>query len=85
MVEYAPGHHAEAAAVARALGVSQSQPLEQSVGSLAPGASVVVVAGSDKAPGGGEGSGTSSPGGTTSSGGEPSAGGESSSAGGATP
>ena len=64
VVEYATGHHAEAASVAQALGVSELQPLEASVGSLAPGSSVVVVAGQDKAnAAGAEGGGESSSGG----------------------
>ncbi|HXW58236.1 MAG TPA: LytR C-terminal domain-containing protein, partial [Solirubrobacteraceae bacterium] len=60
VVQYASGHYAEAEAVAHALGVSELQPLEQSVGSLAPGASVVVVAGADKAASATEGSGAPS-------------------------
>ncbi len=76
VVEYTSGHHAEAAAVAQALGVSELQPLEASVGSLAPGSPVVVIAGQDKAS---EGTGE------TASGGEASAGAEASSGNGATP
>jgi hypothetical protein len=49
VVEYAPGDEAEAKRVGQALSVSQVQPLETVVGGLAPGASVVVVAGLDKA------------------------------------
>jgi hypothetical protein len=49
VVEYAPGDEAEAKRVGQALSVSQVQPLEAAVGGLAPGASVVVVAGQDKA------------------------------------
>jgi LytR cell envelope-related transcriptional attenuator len=64
VVEYSSGHHAEAIAVAHALGVSELQPLEPSVGSLAGGSPVVVIAGLDKAnAGGGESSGESSSGG----------------------
>jgi hypothetical protein len=49
VVEYAPGHRAEAAGVAHALGVSKVQVIEGSVASLAGSAKVVVVAGLDKA------------------------------------
>src|SRR5262249_55467904 len=48
-VEYVPGHRAEAAAVAHALGVSQVRALEGSVAPLAGSANVVVVAGLDQA------------------------------------
>jgi hypothetical protein len=81
VVEYAPGHHAEAQAVAHALGESELQPLETSVGSLAGGAPVVVIAGQDKAVEGGEGGGESS----TSAGEGGSSGGEGSPGGGASP
>jgi hypothetical protein len=49
VVEYAPGDQTEAKRVSQAVSVSQVQPLEAAVGGLAPGASVVVVAGLDKA------------------------------------
>jgi LytR cell envelope-related transcriptional attenuator len=49
VVEYAPGDGAEAKRVAQDVGVSQVQPLEAAVGGLATGASVVVIAGLDKA------------------------------------
>jgi hypothetical protein len=49
VVEYVSGHHAEAAQVAQALGVSQVQPIEASVSPLAGGSTVVVIAGLDKA------------------------------------
>lgn len=54
VVEYVSGHHAEAAQVAQALGVSQVQPIEGSVSPLVGGATVVVIAGLDKAGAGGE-------------------------------
>ena len=49
VVEYTSGHRADAQGVARALGVTQVQPLEAAVSSLAGAATVVVVAGEDKA------------------------------------
>jgi hypothetical protein len=49
VVQYAPGRNAEAKRVAQALSVSQVQPLEAAVEGLASGASVVVIAGLDKA------------------------------------
>jgi len=49
VVEYASGHRADAQGVANALGVSQVQPMEASVSGLTAGATVVVVAGLDKA------------------------------------
>jgi hypothetical protein len=49
VVQYAPGHSAEAKRVAQALGVSQVQPLEGAVEGFASGATVVVIAGLDKA------------------------------------
>jgi hypothetical protein len=49
VVEYGPGDEGKAKRVAQALSVSQVQPLESAVGGLAPGSSVVVVAGLDKA------------------------------------
>jgi hypothetical protein len=55
VVEYAAGDRAEAKQVARALSVSEVQPLESSVATLAGGATVVVIAGLDKAGGAGEG------------------------------
>jgi hypothetical protein len=51
-VDYASGHHADAQSVAHALGVAQVQPLEASVAALAGAATVVVIAGADKAPAG---------------------------------
>ena len=52
VVEYASGHKGAAEAVARSLGVSQTQPLEAAVASLAGSAPVVVIVGLDKAAGG---------------------------------
>jgi len=49
VVEYASGHRADAEGVARAVGVSQVQPLEATVSSLSGSATVVVIVGLDKA------------------------------------
>jgi tRNA A37 threonylcarbamoyladenosine dehydratase len=49
VVEYANGHRTDAEGVARALGVSQAQPMEATVASLAGSATVVVIVGLDKA------------------------------------
>jgi LytR cell envelope-related transcriptional attenuator len=49
VVEYASGHRADAQSVARALGVTQPQPMESTVSSLAGSATVVVIVGLDKA------------------------------------
>jgi hypothetical protein len=49
VVEYAGGHKADAQGVARALGVTQAQPMEGTVASLAGSATVVVIVGLDKA------------------------------------
>jgi LytR cell envelope-related transcriptional attenuator len=54
VVEYSSGHRAEAAQVARALSVSQVQPMEASVSPLVGSSTVVVIAGMDKAGAGGE-------------------------------
>jgi cytoskeletal protein RodZ len=48
-VQYTSGHSADAQSVAQALGVAQAQPIEGTVASMAPGASVVVIVGLDKA------------------------------------
>jgi hypothetical protein len=48
-VQYTSGHSADAQSVAHALGVSQAQPIEGTVASLAPSATVVVIVGLDKA------------------------------------
>jgi hypothetical protein len=49
VVEYANGHKAEAQSVARTIGVTQAQPMEGTVASLAGSATVVVIVGLDKA------------------------------------
>jgi hypothetical protein len=49
VVEYTSGHRADAEGVASALSVTQVQPMETAVASLAGAAMVVVVAGEDKA------------------------------------
>jgi hypothetical protein len=49
VVEYASGHQADAAGVARSLSVSHVVPMEQAIAQLAGSAKVVVVAGADKA------------------------------------
>ena len=48
-VEYASGHKAEAQSAAKALEVTHVQPMESGVSSLAGAATVVVIAGEDKA------------------------------------
>ncbi len=55
VVEYESGHHTEAEHVAQTLGIAQVSPLEGTVVPLAPGASVVVIAGADQAAAGSEG------------------------------
>jgi hypothetical protein len=49
VVQYASGHQADAQAVAHAISVNQLHPLESSITALAPGATVVVIVGADKA------------------------------------
>jgi LytR cell envelope-related transcriptional attenuator len=49
VVQYASGHRAEAAQVARALGVGEVQPMEATVSPLVGNSTVVVIAGLDKA------------------------------------
>jgi hypothetical protein len=49
VVEYSSGHRAQAQSVAGSLGVSQAQPIEGTVASLAGSATVVVIVGLDKA------------------------------------
>jgi hypothetical protein len=49
VVEYAPGHQADANGVARSLSVAHVQPIEQAVSALAGPAKVVVVVGADRA------------------------------------
>jgi len=49
VVEYSSGHQGDAQRVARSLGVTQAQPIEGTVASMAGSASVVVIVGLDKA------------------------------------
>jgi hypothetical protein len=49
VVEYTAGHRADAEGVARSLSVSQVQPIESAVASLAGSARVVVIVGADTA------------------------------------
>jgi len=49
VVEYTSGHKRDAEGVARALGVSRTEPMEATVASLASSTSVVVIVGLDKA------------------------------------
>jgi LytR cell envelope-related transcriptional attenuator len=50
VVQYAPGHEAEAQAVGRMLGISQREPVTANSRALAGDATVIVIAGADKAP-----------------------------------
>jgi hypothetical protein len=50
VVQYAPGHEAEARAVSRRLKVTQREPVNPSSQALAGDATVIVIAGADKAP-----------------------------------
>ncbi|HEY6888349.1 MAG TPA: LytR C-terminal domain-containing protein, partial [Solirubrobacter sp.] len=50
VVQYAPGHQAEARAVGRAVAVSRREPVGAGGRALAPDATVIVIAGADKAP-----------------------------------
>jgi hypothetical protein len=50
VVQYAPGHQAEAKAVSRRVGISQREPVTADSGALAGDATVIVIAGADKAP-----------------------------------
>jgi hypothetical protein len=49
VVQYAPGHQAEAEGVAHTLGVTEVQHLEAAVAAMAGSAKVVVIVGADKA------------------------------------
>jgi LytR cell envelope-related transcriptional attenuator len=49
VVEYAPGHQAAAEAVSRTVGISQRQPVTANSRALAGDATVIVIAGADKA------------------------------------
>lgn len=70
VVEYGPGHHAEAEGVAKALSISAVQPLEAPVAPLIGNSTVVVIAGMDKAGLTGEASSASAPSGEGSPSGE---------------
>jgi hypothetical protein len=50
VVQYARGHEAEARAVSRRLGIDQREPINPSSQALAGDATVIVIAGADKAP-----------------------------------
>ena len=50
VVEYAPGHQAEAKAVGRTVGISRLAPVTANSRALAGEATVIVIAGADKAP-----------------------------------
>jgi tRNA A37 threonylcarbamoyladenosine dehydratase len=50
VVQYAPGHEAEAKAVSRRVGIGQREPVNPSSKALAGDATVIVIAGADKAP-----------------------------------
>jgi hypothetical protein len=50
VVQYAPGHQAEATAVSRRVGITQREPVTADSRALAGDAMVIVIAGADKAP-----------------------------------
>jgi hypothetical protein len=50
VVQYAPGHQAEANEVRRRLGISRREPIAADSRALAGDATVIVIAGTDKAP-----------------------------------
>jgi LytR cell envelope-related transcriptional attenuator len=50
VVQYAPGHQAEAKAVSRSLGISQLEAATANSRALAENATVIVIAGADKGP-----------------------------------
>jgi hypothetical protein len=50
VVQYAPGHQAEAQAVGRRFGISRREPVTADSRALAGDATVIVIAGADKAP-----------------------------------
>jgi hypothetical protein len=50
VVQYAPGHEAEATAVGRTVGIGQREPVTADSRALAGDATVIVIAGADKAP-----------------------------------
>jgi hypothetical protein len=66
VVEYTSGHRADAQGVASALSVTRVQPIEAAISSLAGSATVVVLAGEDKAAAVGETSGASGAAGASS-------------------
>jgi hypothetical protein len=49
VVQYAPGHQAEATAVSRTVGISRREPVTATSRALAGDATVIVIAGADKA------------------------------------
>jgi hypothetical protein len=50
VVQYAPGHQAEAKAVGRRVGITRREPVAPDARALAPDATVIVIAGADQAP-----------------------------------
>jgi hypothetical protein len=50
VVQYAPGHRADAKAVGRVVGIGEREPVAAASRALAPDAAVIVIAGADKAP-----------------------------------
>jgi LytR cell envelope-related transcriptional attenuator len=50
VVQYAPGHQADAKAVSRTVGISRPEPATAGSSALAGDATVIVIAGADKAP-----------------------------------
>jgi LytR cell envelope-related transcriptional attenuator len=50
VVEYAPGHEAEAKAVGRTIGITRHEPVTADGRALGGDATVIVIAGADKAP-----------------------------------
>jgi len=50
VVQYVPGHQAEAKAVSRSVGISQREPVTADSRALAGDATLIVIAGADKAP-----------------------------------
>lgn len=50
VVQYAPGHPAEAKAVSRSIGINRREPVAAGSRALAPDATVIVIAGADKRP-----------------------------------
>jgi hypothetical protein len=50
VVQYAPGHQADAKAVGRSIGIGRREPINANSRALAGAATVIVIAGADKAP-----------------------------------